>query len=473
MFVPSAYKYINRHVAPSCLNRLLTTCRFLSDVTVFLDTLMERIGMRVFLRTFGCSTNQADGEVMSGCLFQAGFTLVRSVSSADVVVYNSCGVKGPTENRIVDALKRIPNGKRVVVAGCLPLISFDRLLRETRFDALIGPAAGKDIVDVVRRVAAGEHIVKVEGAISSKPVFNLPRTRSNPVVSVVSINYGCLGSCAYCCVVHARGRLRSYSIEEIVERVKHDLGAGAREFWLTSQDTACYGRDIGTNLAELLTAVCAVEGDFHVRVGMMTPNAVSQILGEVVQAFACEKVYKFLHLPVQSGDNEVLQRMYRFYTTDEYKRVVAGFRLVFPRLTLSTDIICGFPGESASAFENTLVLLHEIKPDVVNVSKFFARPKTQAAKMHEYSVQADEIKRRSTLAAALAKQLSSEANAKWVGWKGDILVSEKGKLVNTWVGRNFAYKPVTLRSSRKLLGKTICVEITETFPTYLLGAVER
>ena len=429
--------------------------------------------MRVFVRSFGCSANMADGEVLAGCLVEAGFTLADSAADADVVVYNSCAVKGPTENRIIDALKRIPLKQKVVVAGCLPLISFERLLKEVRFDAAVGPAVGKGIVDVVKQVAKGKRIIEFEGALTAKPALDLPRVQSNPMVSVVPVNYGCLGSCAYCCVVHARGHLRSYKISEVVDRVRRDLAAGAKEFWVTSQDTACYGRDIGTNLAELLNALTEVEGDFHVRVGMMTPNIAAPIIDKLVEAFMSGKVYKFVHLPVQSGDDQVLKRMRRFYTVNKFRGMVTVLRKEFPQLTLSTDVICGFPGETAEAFENTLKLISEVKPDVVNVSKFFARPKTAAAEMRGEFVERGEIKRRSTLAAQLAKQVALERNQQWIGWSGKILVDEKGKVPGSWIGRNFAYKPVTVKSSEALLGKTLQVMVVKAFSTHLSGTIEQ
>ena len=396
----------------------------------------------------------ADSEVLAGCLAQAGFQLAASEAEADVLIYNTCAVKGPTENRIIDALKRAPKGKKLVVAGCLPMISFERLMHEARFDGVVGPAAGKGIVDVVARVLDGEKVVEL-GSLDAKPKLDLPRVKSNPIVSVVPVNYGCLGSCAYCCVVFARGHLRSYSIKEVAERVQSDFAAGAREFWVTSQDTACYGRDLGSNLAELLEALDGLAGDFKVRVGMMTPNMVTDMQAKLIGAFRSDKVFKFLHLPVQSGDDETLKRMRRFYTAEQFKGIVEAFRAEFPDLTLATDVIVGFPGETAEAFENTLKLLEEVKPDVVNVSKFFARPKTSAAQIQDGLVEREEIKRRSTVAAQLAKRISLERNQRWVGWVGEVLVDEKGKVEGSWVGRNFAYKPVAIKSTDNLLGKTL------------------
>lgn len=365
------------------------------------------MGSAVFIHNFGCSSNVADGEILAGCLSEAGYRVVASEGEADVLVFNSCAVKGPTENRIIDAIKHAPKDKKIVVAGCLPKISFERLQREVRFDGVVGPAAGRGIVDVVGRVLAGERVVDLAAA-NGKPLLSLPHVASKRVVSVVPVNYGCLGSCAYCCVVFARGRLRSCSVGEVVERVRADYALGAREFWLTSQDTAAFGRDLHTDLAELLFALDGLAGDFRVRVGMMTPNLVTDMRSRLVWSFESSRVFKFLHLPVQSGDDAVLQYMHRFYTAAEFGGIVNAFRVNYPDLTLATDVIVGFPNETQEAFENTLALLREVKPDVVNVSKFFARPKTAAARMHDGLVEPQEIKRRSTVAAELAKQLSAQ-----------------------------------------------------------------
>jgi threonylcarbamoyladenosine tRNA methylthiotransferase CDKAL1 len=429
--------------------------------------------MHVFVKSYGCSANLADSQVLAGCLAKAGYKLANSASEADVVIYNTCAVKGPTENRVITALKRAPHQKKLVVAGCLPLINYERLSREVRFDAAVGPAAGEKIADVVRRVLEGEKVVDLEAALTAKPSLKLPKLRSNPVISVLPVSYGCLGSCAYCCVVFARGHLRSHTIKDVTEHVHDDLAAGAKEFWITSQDTACYGRDIRTNLAALLKALSRVEGDFRIRVGMMTPNMAKDNLDNLTDAFRDSRIFKFVHLPVQSGDNQVLKRMQRFYTVQEFKEIVDAFRAAFPEVTLATDIICGFPSETREAFQNTLKLIGEVKPDIVNVSKFFARPGTAAAKLQDAVVAPEEIKRRSTEAAKLVKQVSLERNQHWVGWTGEVLVDEKGKVPGSWIGRNFAYKPVTVKSSADLLGETLQVKVVKAFSTHLVGTIEK
>ncbi len=420
---------------------------------------------RVYVKSFGCSANIADGEVIAGCLSGAGFDIVEDPQDAETLLYNTCAVKSPTENRIIAILRKAPRDKRLVVTGCLPLINFERLKHEIAFDGVTGPAPGAIIVDIVRRVAGGEKVVSLG---VSKPSLFLPRVPVNRLVSVVPINYGCLGKCSYCCVLLARGQLKSNSIPEIVERVKQDLDSGAKEIWLTSQDTACYGKDIGTSLADLLKRICEIEGKFFVRVGMMTPNQVMGMLDELVEAYKGEKVFKFLHLPVQSGDNDVLKLMNRRYTVNDFKEIIHAFRREIPRITLSTDVICGFPGESREAFEQTKKLIREIQPDIVNVSKFFSRPRTAAEKLNPLPPK--ELNSRSKEMAELSKTISLEKNKAWINWEGPALFDEKGK-GESWMGRNFAYKPIVVRTCESLLGKFVHVRVVNAFSTYLEAEV--
>jgi threonylcarbamoyladenosine tRNA methylthiotransferase CDKAL1 len=464
------YKCLTSHITGSCKFPNKTTPMFLFLVKS--SNVSRREIMHVFIKSYGCSANTADTEALKGCLAKAGYKITNSPSTANIIIYNTCAVKGPTENRIIQALKRIPPEKKLIVTGCLPIINFERLQREVRFNVAVGPAAGEKIVDTVKRVIKGEKVIDLDAALTAKPSLILPKLRSNPVISVLPVSYGCLGSCAYCCVVFARGHLRSYTIEEVTERVQKDLAAGAKEIWITSQDTACYGRDIGTNLADLLKAVGTVKGDFHVRVGMMTPNTVTDIRDDLVAAFKNSKIFKFVHLPVQSGDDTVLKRMRRFYAIQDFRETVNAFRTAFPKITLATDIICGFPGETVEAFENTLKLIGEVQPDIVNVSKFFARPHTAAAKMREAFVKPAEIKRRSTEAAKLVKRVALEKNQRWIDCSGEILIDEKGKVPGSWIGRNFAYKPITVKSSANLLGKTLQVKVVKAFSTHLAGKAE-
>lgn len=429
----------------------------------------KREHRRVFVESFGCSSNVADGEFMVGCLLKAGFEVVEASEKADVLIYNTCAVKTPTENRVIEVLKRTGTmkDKRLLVTGCLPLINFERLKAEVEFDGVLGPGCGASIVEAVHKVLNNERVVWLNGNVEAKPCLDLPRRAENSVVSIAPVAYGCLGSCSYCCVVFARGHLHSCSVDEVARRVKCDLDSGAKEVWLTGQDMACYGRDIGVNLVGLLKAVCRIGGEFWVRVGMMTPNLALDMLPELVEVFQNEHVFKFVHLPVQSGDDAVLKRMNRLYSAEDFKRIVEAFRKALPNITVATDVICGFPGEGAEAFERTLQLIGDVKPDVVNVSKFFPRPKTSAEKMGP-KVSSLEVTARSKRMADLVRRISLEKNKGWMNWRGRVLMDEMGKQSNSLIGRNFAYKPIVIKSkNQSLLGSFVNTHVTKTFQTYL------
>ncbi len=425
---------------------------------------------RVYVKSFGCPTNLADGELMVGCLSEAGYNIVVRIEDADFLIYNTCAVKTPTENRMMEILRKTPSDKRLIVTGCLPLINFERINTEVKFDGVLGPALGSKILEVVHKVGRGERVILMENNL--KPSLSLPKIPTNRIVGIIPINYGCLGSCSYCCVLFARGRLRSYQVDAVVERVKRDLASGVKEIWFTSQDTACYGKDIGASLADLLMEVCKVEGEFFVRVGMMTPNYALEILDDLIQAYKDEKVFKFLHLPVQSGDNEVLRRMNRFYSVEDFRKIIRSFRKEIPEITIATDVICGFPGESREAFERTIQLIKEVQLDIVNISKFFPRPNTPAGKMKPF-VHPREVKERSKRMAELSKRVSFERNRGWMNWEGRILIDEEGKRSSSWIGRNFAYKPVVIKTDEFLLGKFLDVHVLGVFPTYLKAEIMR
>jgi tRNA A37 methylthiotransferase MiaB len=198
---------------------------------------------------------------------------------------------------------------------------------------------------------------------------------------------------------------------------------------------------------------------------------VKDIADDLVAVFENEKVFKFLHLPVQSGDDGVLKRMRRCYTVQGFKEIVSAFRTAYSELTLATDVICGFPGETQDAFESTLRLIKEVKPDIVNISKFFPRPKTAAALMQNEFLEPAEIKRRSAAAAKLAKRITFERNQRWFGWTGEVLIDERGKVPGTWIGRNFVYKPVAVKSQQNLLGERLNVRVDKAFSSHLSGAI--
>jgi MiaB-like tRNA modifying enzyme len=423
----------------------------------------------VYVKNYGCTANKFDFEVMLAHLMSAGYRLTYSAASADVILINTCAVKKPTEDRIVEKIRVLSQlNKPLIVAGCLPKINFKAVLKAAPdLSAVLDPRSVDKILLAVKSAERGE---KSKIFFSQKPVHKLrqPKIRLNPSVEIISISEGCVGACAFCCVRFARGALFSYPKEDIVKRVSHAVSEGVKEFWLTSQDNGAYGLDIKTNLAELLEDCCRVEGKFLIRVGMMNPDHVPWKLPELIDAYKNEKIFKFLHLPVQSGDNETLTRMNRRYTVEEFKKIVHKFREKIPETTLSTDIICGFPGESRQAFEETLKLVEEVQPDIVNISKFFSRPHTPAGLMEP--IDANEVKDRSRRLTKIARKTSLDRNRTWLNWEGQVFIDEKGR-DSSWIGRNFAYKPIAIRSNEYLSGRFIQAKVVEVHPTYLEAEV--
>lgn len=421
-----------------------------------------------YVENYGCAANSFDLGVINALLINAGYRPVSRPDQASVVVVNTCGVKKPTEDRIIGRIRLLNQiNKPLVIAGCLPKINLEAVLRAApNFSAILDPwSVDKILLAVEEAVSGGKNRIY----FSQKPIQKLdqPRMRLNSTIEIVQVSEGCTRACAFCCVRLARGALFSYPVEKIVRRITQAVSEGANEVWLTSQDNGAYGLDIGTNIAELLYQCCQVAGKFLIRVGMMNPDHVLGMLPELVRAYKQKKVFKFLHVPIQSGDDETLKRMNRGYTVDEFETIVNSFREVIPRITLSTDVICGFPGEGREAFGETLKIINKTKPDIVNISKFFPRPNTPAEKMER--VDPKEVKDRSRELTKLAREISSQRNRTWLGWEGEMLVDEKGKDF-TWVGRNFAYKPVVVKSDENLAGKFVRARVVEFFSTYL-GAV--
>jgi len=423
------------------------------------------LGRVVYAESYGCAANKADFEMMLACILKAGYRISDRLNEADIIIVNTCGVKKPTEDRILNRLRSFSRlNKPLIVTGCLPKINLKSILKAApNISAILDPYSIDKIVKAIKLAEKGE---RKRIFFSDKPKVKLrqPKIRLNNIIEIIPISEGCLGKCSFCCVRFARGTLFSYPPDLIVERLKEAISEGAREIWLTSQDNGAYGLDIGTNLAELIKKCCIVKGKFFIRIGMMNPNHVSKILPELIDAYKEKQIFKFLHLPVQSGDNEVLGLMNRRYTVEDFKLIVNSFRREIPNITIATDVICGFPSESREAFEKTLKLMENIKPDVINISKFFPRPNTPAARMKQ--IDSKEIAFRSRMMTKLARAISLKRNEYWLGWEGEILVDERGSK-DSWIGRNYAYKPIVVRSRENLLGKFVNVKVVKAHVNYL------
>ncbi len=410
----------------------------------------------VEIETYGCATNQADSEFMAGLLEEKGYAIGKD---GDILVINTCTVKTPTERKIIKRLKKLRNSnRRVIVTGCLPRAQPEIVDEFPEFSFL-----GTNIGDIPEAVEKERFVRISDGGCR----FKFPRKRNNPVVGIIPIAQGCVGNCSYCIVRRARGRLHSYRPELILADVRKAISEGVREFWFTAQDTGAYGKDTGTSLPELLGRVSKIEGEFMVRVGMMNPDHVLEFLDELIAAYRTEKIYKFLHIPLQSGDDRVLRDMNRHYTAGDFKTIIKEFRSAFPGITISTDVILGFPTESEEAFKNTLSLLKETEPEVLNISRFWLRPGTDAERLKQLPTRIS--KDRSRLVNSVFKEYALRKNQKWIGWEGRVLVSKISR--GGYTARNSAYKPIVIHSERRLRGEFIWVRITDATYYNLMGEV--
>ena len=236
---------------------------------------------------------------------------------------------------------------------------------------------------------------------------------------------------------------------------------------VAEQDNAAYGLDCRTNLIELLKKICSIKGNFYIRIGMMDPDNVLNILDELIEMYKNPKIFKFLHIPLQSGSDRILKLMNRKYKTEDFKKIIMKFKGEIPDITISTDIICGFPGETAKDFNLSLKLIAWLKPDVLNISRYWKRKGTLAAEFPN-QVLGRDIKARSTAMTKLFSSIAPKRNKSWLGWSGKILIDEKGK-PGSWIGRSFTYKPVVIKSDSNLAGQKLKVKITEAKPNYLIG----
>lgn len=352
--------------------------------------------MRIFIETYGCTLNRADSEIMKGILLSKGASLAADESEADVIILNTCTVKTPTEQRIMQRISAL-SGKPLVIAGCMPSVNLRQIENAAPNASMVGASSLTHIFDAASAAFAGKKKIFFDKDAEEKLL--LPKLREG--VARIPIAEGCLGSCSFCATKFARGRLHSYPEKLILLEIENCVKAGFKDIQLTAQDTGAYGLDIGTTLPHLLRQIGRISGDFSVRVGMMNPEHALKFLPELLSAYKSQKIKKFLHLPLQSGSNKILRDMKRNYTAEEFLKIALAFRKQFPEMTLSTDIIAGFPTESEEDFQKTLDVLEKIKPDVLNLSKFGARPHTEAAALKQLSPKT--IKERSRLISKLFK----------------------------------------------------------------------
>ena len=421
----------------------------------------------VYIQTYGCSENLGESEIMAGLLTKSGFDIVKNIENSDLVILNTCYVKSPTEQKILFRIKDIQEKypeKKLIISGCMVEAAYEKVLDVAPEANLVSTHHITEIPKVAKKTLDGKKIELIGKREEVK--LCLPKIRKNPIIDIVPISSGCTGYCSYCSVKFAKGELFSYPKDKILEEIKIAVREGCKEIWLTAQDTAAYGLDNGMRLPKLLNEISRIHGNFFVRIGMMNPKNVKDILKDLVKSYKSKKIYKFLHLPVQSGDDEILKKMNRGYKVKDFEKIVAEFDNSL-RFQLWTDVIIGFPGETDEQFEKTVQLIKRIKPDWVNISKYGARPNTLASKFVQ--LPSDIVKIRSKFLSDLVKEISLEKNKEWIDWEGKILITERGNNPGQWLGRNFAYKPVIVNGKNILPGNTLKVKIVDALPSCLIG----
>jgi MiaB-like tRNA modifying enzyme len=419
---------------------------------------------RIAFQTHGCSNNFSESEIMAGLLKKSGFKIVDSKQDADIIILNICTVKGnKTAFDAISELKKL--NKKIILAGCIPKDSYKEYRKLLPDSCFISTHNISQIVEIAEE-AKNETVIDLMTE-TREPKICLPKIRRNRHVGIIPILSGCNNKCSYCSVKLIKGDLFSYPISSVLNEAEKCIRDGCRELWITSMDNAAYGMEQGkAKLPELLRSVLKLEGNFRIRLGMMNPGNVLKILDELVEIYRNDKMYKFLHIPVQSGNNNILKAMNRQYRVEEFIKIVDVFESEIPDIAISTDIICGFPGETDEQFGDSADLIKEIMPDVLNISRYVPRQRTRAFYM-ENQIHGNVSKERSRVLTEIQNNIGRMKNEKWLGWKGTVFVSEKKE---DFIGRNYAYKPVVIKSDEEdLLGREVEVKIIKTLPHYLAG----
>lgn len=391
-----------------------------------------------WIEGYGCSASFSDMEMIAGKLKNDGFNLVSAPELADINLIVTCSVKMPTEHKMSERIKTLTKlDKPLIIAGCLPAADENIVTALNPKASLIGPKTIDSVTDIAEAALRGIRLKKISSTDNNK--LNLPKMAINPIVSILQISAGCLSECTFCQTKLAKGTLKSFRIGDIINRINVDLNNGSKEIWLTSTDNGCYGFDLGTNIVNLVKSCEKIDKYFKIRLGMMNPmylGSMTKGLEEVYES--SEKLYKFIHVPIQSGSKSVLEKMKRGRSLEPLLDFIERLKNLVPNITVATDVITGFPTETDEDFEDTLNAILNLRPDIVNSSKFSPRPGTLAVAMPRIN---DEIiSKRSEKLHRLIKRIAKENNERWLGWKGEVLINdiENGKMK----GRNNSYKSI-------------------------------
>ena len=406
------------------------------------------------IETYGCTSNRGESRRIERALRDAGHYRVEGAEKADVAILNTCTVVEKTERNMLRRAEELESETAdLIVTGCMALAQGEA------FADLDVQVLHWD--DVPPAVTNGECPTTTPDA---EPILD-------GVVGILPIARGCMSNCSYCITKFATGRVDSPSVAENVEKARALVHAGAKEIRVTGQDTGVYGWDTGDRkLPELLDRICAIDGEFRVRLGMANPGGIHGIHEELADVFARNgKLYDFIHAPVQSGSDEVLESMRRQHRVGKFREVVDAFDDRLDHWTLSTDFIVGFPTETDADHERSMELLADVRPEKINVTRFSKRPGTDAAEMK--GLGGTKKKERSKAMSALKRDICTETHASMVGQTHEVLVVEAGT-GDSVKCRDEAYRQVIVTNADERgveIGDVLDVEITAHEAMYCFG----
>ncbi|WP_336135515.1 tRNA (N(6)-L-threonylcarbamoyladenosine(37)-C(2))-methylthiotransferase [Natronomonas amylolytica] len=406
------------------------------------------------IETYGCTSNRGESRQIERKLRDAGHYRVDGPEKADVAILNTCTVVEKTERNMLRRAEELEDETSdLIVTGCMAL------------------AQGEEFEDVDAQVL---HWEDVPTAVTNG---ECPTTTPDAepildgVVGILPIARGCMSNCSYCITKFATGRVDSPPVEENVEKARALVHAGAKEIRITGQDTGVYGWDEGDRkLPELLDRICDIEGDFRVRLGMANPGGIHGIHDELADVFAKnEKLYNFIHAPVQSGSDDVLEDMRRQHRVEKFEEIVDTFDDRLDHWTLSTDFIVGFPTEDDEDHRKSMELLDEVRPEKINITRFSKRPGTDAAEMK--GLGGTLKKERSKEMTDLKMDVCREAHESMVGETHEVLAVQEGT-GDSLKCRDEAYRQVIVTNASETdveIGDFFEVEITTNENVYCFG----
>lgn len=410
-----------------------------------------------YIETYGESHYCSDSEQMAGLLQQARFEPKEKIDDADIIIVNTHQVRKSAVDsfltKLNDMKQKYPY-KMILVTGCIPQVEPERFKNCT----LIGMRQFHHIVEAVEEML--HHNVVTMLDMDEMPPLDLPKIRKNPFLEMIPLTRESFRVAKVGSKIKPMYRsMDSYPKADVVKVATKAVNEGVKKIWLTSQNIAGYGLDIDTTLPHLLQELLQIPGDFKIRLDRCHPAHLKKIKKDLFPLFAHKKMFKFIHLLIQSGSNTVLKEMYPGNTKDDFTSLVQELWQIEPHLTLMTDIKVGYPTETEDDFWETLNLVRFLNPDAITISPFVAKPNTLAASLPPLPEK--EVQRRVTVLREIHQNISTLRNERWIGWEGSILIDEQGIQPKEWIGHNEYYKPVIIEGEYTI-GDEVRIKIIKT-----------